>query len=96
MVLRFRFTKMPISSLHVIHVCKYGTDKQCKYLDTDDYVGGQFNCLKMTVQKDLIDKIMDGSVKNVSHNTQSLKSNDNCKGYPNFQYKIFGYDQKTS
>jgi len=87
---------MPLSSLHVINVCKFSTDKQCKYLETDDFVAGQFNCLKQTVQKDLIDKIMDGAVKNLSHNAQSLKGNDNCKGYPYFKHKTVGYDQKTS
>ena len=87
---------MPLSNLHVVNVCKYSTDKQCKYLDIDEYTAGQFNCLKLTVQKDLIDKIMNGSVKNISHNIQNLKNNDNCKGYPNFKHKILGYDQKNA
>lgn len=86
---------MPLSNSHVVHVCKYATDKQCKYLDSDDVHFGIFYCLKLTSQKELIDKIMNGSVKNISHNAQSMKSNDNCKGYPNFKHKIMGYDQKN-
>ena len=70
---------MPLSSLHVINVCKFSTDKQCKYLETDDFVAGQFNCLKQTVQKDLIDKIMDGAVKNLSHNPRVLKATITAK-----------------
>jgi hypothetical protein len=87
---------MPISDQHVVNVCKYATDKQCKYLDTDELSSSKFNCLKLTSQKELIDKIMNGDVKNISHNAQAMKDNDNCKGYPNFKHKIFGYDQKST
>lgn len=86
---------MPLSDKQVIHVCKYATDKQCKYLENDELDSKKFVCLKLTSQKELIDKIMEGTVKNLSQNAQAIKDNDNCRGYPNFRHKIMGYDCKN-
>lgn len=83
---------MPLSALHVLHVCKLDTEKQCKYLLQDELDEDMFQCLKMSSQKNIAEEIVNlgrSGVKEKIHN-------DNCPGFPIFRHKILGYDQKNS
>ena len=87
---------MPLSKLHVINVCKFGEDNECKYLEEDVIQPNVFNCLKLSSNRVTIDKIHEATKNKIGKNGVIAKSGDNCKGYPLLLHKIVGYDQKDS
>lgn len=88
---------MPLSYQHVLHVCKLNCGKEeCRYLNEDELTRNNFQCMKLSPQKESIDE----SVEYAKNNKEQKKKyetygfGDNCKGYPVLRHKIVGYDQK--
>jgi hypothetical protein len=89
---------MPLSELHVLHVCSIATDQQCKYLHEDELDRNTFQCLKLSSQKKYAEEscILVVQKNKDNENFANLTKNDNCAGYPILRYKMVGYDQKNS
>jgi hypothetical protein len=88
---------MPLTHLHVLDVCKVGTENQCKYLHEDDLDGNIYHCLKLSSQKKYVDGMTES--KNYSSDPSdraNFSKNDNCAGYPILHDFFVGYDQKKA
>jgi hypothetical protein len=85
---------MPLSALHVMHVCKLGTSSQCKYLLEDELDPDVFQCLKKSSMRAVAENTK--SSKFIRKDVPDLSNNDNCPGYPILRQIILGYDQKNS
>ena len=85
---------MPLSALHVMHVCKLATNNQCKYLLEDELDADVFQCLKNSSMRTIAEN--NKSNKLLIRDIPDLTNNDNCPGYPIMRQIILGYDQKNS
>jgi hypothetical protein len=87
---------MPLTTLHVLNVCKVGTDTQCKYLHEDDLDINMYHCLKLSGQRKYIDEFKPTRQDSNNHNRNvtDYSKNDNCAGYPILRDLEVGYDKK--
>jgi hypothetical protein len=87
---------MPLTHLHVLNVCKIGTENECKYLIEDEISRDKFFCLKLSSQKTYAENSAQIKIKRAAGSINVINSanNCNCAGYPILQYKFVGYDQK--
>lgn len=85
---------MPLSALHVLHVCKEGSENECKYLLQDELDPDVFYCLKLSSQKKFADD--NSRIKFFRKDNSKLPNNDNCAGYPILHHLVLGYDQKNT
>lgn len=87
---------MPLSNLHVLHVCKINSDAHtCRYLSEDLLKMGEYQCLKLTGQKKHIDNAVEEYMAEDQGKPTALPLSDNCKGYPVLHHTVAGYDQKS-
>ncbi len=89
---------MPLSKKQLSDVClSNGGVNKCRYLSAVAGTWGQYECLKLSGQKKVIDgEVLDTLAKLKAHGQDPTKQKaplgDNCQGYPLLRHITQGYD----